>query len=121
MGSLFSKFKGFVWYWRSSNPVYWITGSLGSKTAVGIDCEWGHIYTWFGIHGLYWYVNYYRLIKRANAHIDFYPNLIVIIMALTAFTSSLLLSMQVFSFVCVLAFSYISIEGDGENEIHSVL
>ncbi|MBQ0083936.1 MAG: hypothetical protein KBS52_04145, partial [Clostridiales bacterium] len=63
-GSLDVKINGFIWYWRSANPLYWITGSLGSSRVYSIDCEWGHIYTWYGLFGYYWYIMYYKYARK---------------------------------------------------------
>lgn len=107
MDSLAVKLNGFIWYWNSANIIYWLTGSLGSTTVAGIDCEWGHIYTWYGCFGLLWYIQYYKLIWNRNNHLVFYTHIIVIVMALTAITASVLLAMQLFTFACVLAFANI--------------
>ena len=107
LDSLTVKIKGFGWYWTSANPLYWIFGSLGSSTVSGIDCELGHIYTWFGLFGMYWYIQYYSLIRRRNEQLVFFSKIIVLTMVLTAMTASVLLAMQVSTFVCMLAFSKI--------------
>lgn len=56
-GSLQVTFRGFQWFWSSTmnRPTYWITGSLGAPNVSGIDCEWGHLYTWYGLLDLNWY------------------------------------------------------------------
>lgn len=106
-GSLDTKFLGFLWYWQSANPVYWLTGSLGSSSVASIDCEWGHIYSWYGLLGYYWYFTYYKIMRNTNKSFDVFSLILVISAALTAFTAGVLLVMQAFPYVCMLAFANI--------------
>lgn len=106
-GSIKVKLLGYTWYFQTSNVVYWLTGSIGSRTVASIDSEWGHIYTWYGLWGILWYVDYYRMIWRRNREFAILSPVLVIAVVLTAFTSSVLLAMQVFSFVGALLFSKI--------------
>jgi hypothetical protein len=112
MSSLTVKFNGIKWYFQTSNPLYWITGSLGSTSVTGIDSEFGHIYTWYGLFGVYWYFKYYRIIANQNSQLRFYSRIIVVTMLLTAMTASVLLAMQIFTFACVLAFAEITTESN---------
>ena len=107
MGSLMVKINGFVWYFVTTNVVYWVTGSLGSTTAYSMDSEWGHLFSWYGVWGIIWYFQYYRMIWHRNEHLKVLPPVLTVAMVLVAATASVLLSMQVFPFVCALAFCQI--------------
>lgn len=106
--SLDTKYLSFLWYWNSTAtmPLVWITGSLGSNVASGMDSEWGHIYTWFGVFGIYWYIKYYKIIWANNKNIEFFSKIVVIVCALVSITASVLLCMPIYSFVCMIAFSH---------------
>lgn len=108
-GSTGVKFKGLNWYFQITNPIYWLLGSLGSNNIwVVIDMEFGHIFTWFGILGLYWYI---KIIKDlADANKDTFKTLsrgMQIVIVLTAFSASAILNMSVFPFISLIAYSKI--------------
>ena len=106
-GSLIVKFRGFLWYWTStlSRPIYWLTGSIGASNVVSIDCEWGHLYTWYGIFGIYWYIKYNKLAIKWNENIVFYSKPMTYVCMLCAITASVLLCMPIYSVVVVLLFA----------------
>lgn len=110
-GSLIVKIKGFLWFWQStlSIPVYWITGALTSSIAVSIDCEWGHIYTWYGIFGIYWYIKYLKIAISQNPGLSYYAKPLTYVSGFVAITASVLLCMPIYSFVAVLLFANISV------------
>lgn len=112
--SLEVKIRSFYYYWVSTSeyPAYWITGSLGSRVAAGADSEFGHIYTWFGPFGLFWYVHYIRAIYKRNREITFYSKPIAYVSLLVAITASLLLCMPIYSFVCLVQFASLQISGE---------
>ena len=112
--SLAVKFRGYYYFWKSTleYPLYWITGSLGSRVAAGVDSEFGHIYSWFGLFGLYWYVNYLRIIYRRNTGIPFYSKPVTYVSMLVAFSASVLLCMPIYSFVCLIQFSNLQISSE---------
>ena len=108
--SLIVKIKGFLWFWQStlSIPVYWLTGALTSSIAVSIDCEWGHIYTWYGIFGLYWYIKYLKIAINQNSSVSYYAKPLTYVSGIIAITASVLLCMPIYSFVAVLLFANLS-------------
>lgn len=109
-GSLQAKFRGFRWFWSSTmnRPIYWITGSLGAPNVSGIDCEWGHLYSWYGLFGLNWYIKYNRLAMHWNEHIVFYSRPMTYACILCAITASVMLCMPIYSFVVIMLFAKIS-------------
>lgn len=109
LSSLTAKLNGFVWYWTSSldHVLYWFTGSIGSTSVASTDCELAHIYTWYGLFGIAWYIKYCRITLHYNPHIEFYSKPITYVCILVAVTASVLLCMPIFSFVCVILLSSI--------------
>lgn len=122
--SLMVKFRGFLWFWQSTSavPLYWVSGSLGSQIASGIDCEWGHIYTWYGIFGVLWYIQYIRIALKRNSGLSYYAKPLTYVCVFVAITASVLLCMPIYSFVAVLLFANVEeiYKGD-EYEIYSFL
>lgn len=112
--SFYVKYMSFIWYWQStsSNPLLWITGSLGSGNAIGMDSEWGYIYAWYGIFGLVWYLRYIKVCWQNTSNILFYSKLVTVCCVMTAMTASVLLCMPVYSFAGLVAFSHLE-----ENEL----
>ena len=104
--SLMVKIRGFLWFWQSTSsvPIYWISGSLGSQIASGIDCEWGHIYTWYGVFGVLWYIQYIRIALKKNQSFSYYAKPLIYVCTFVAITASILLCMPIYSFVAVLLF-----------------
>lgn len=107
--SLMVKFQGFLWFWQSTSlfPIYWITGCLGSRIASGIDCEWGHIYTWYGVFGVLWYIQYIRVALQQNKSLSYYAKPLTYVCVFVAITASVLLCMPIYSFVAILLFAKI--------------
>lgn len=107
-GSLGVKINQYGWYFSNASVLYWITGSLGSKVVTTFDSEIGHIYGWFGVFGIYWYIQYYKYIwKRCNEMIVFYNKPLIYISLLIAFTASVLLCMPIYPFAALVLFSNI--------------
>ena len=106
-GSLEVKINSFAWFWNSTLdiPIYWLTGAIGSRIAVSVfDGELGHIYGWYGIFGLYWYVLYYKYAYKNNIEINFFSKPIVAVHIFVAITASVLLCMPVFPYAAILIF-----------------
>lgn len=117
-GSTGVKLEGFKWYLKAANPAYWLFGSLGSNNQlVVIDMEFGHIFVWFGVLGLYWYI---KLIQGlADVNKDIFKMLsrgMQIVIVLTAFSSSTILNMSVFPFISLIAYSEIMPIGKGMRD-----
>lgn len=114
-GSFDSKYMSFIWYWQktASMPLFWITGSLGSYMTTIMDSEWGYIYAWYGLFGLIWYIKYIKVMWYNNSNMGFYPKLITISCVMTAMTATLLLCMPIYSYVGLVALSYLK-----ENDIY---
>lgn len=110
--SLSVKLKGFVWFWKTAwfNPIYWISGALGSSKAISIDSEIGHIYSWYGLFGIIWYVGYIKQILKQNRQFRFYSIILAIVSVLVAFTASVLLCMPIYSFIGAVLFSNINFQ-----------
>lgn len=107
-GSLGTKINQYGWYFSSASVLYWITGSLGSQVVSGFDSEIGHLYGWYGVFGIYWYVQYYKYIwKHSNEKVIFYNKPLVYISLLVAFTASVLLCMPIYPFAALVLFSNI--------------
>lgn len=108
LGSFTGKFEGLFKYFRTVvNPIYLLTGSIGTSVRVQIDAEIGYIYSWYGILGLYWYAKYYKAIIKNNSDLVFFSKVIAISCGLVAMTASVLLCMPIYSYVGMIAFSTI--------------
>lgn len=115
--SLGIKIFQYGWYLLRANPLYWITGSIGSNTATGFDSEMGYIFGWYGVFGIYWYVQYFRYIwKNCNGKTVFYNKPLIYISLLVAFTASVLLCMPIFPFAALVLFADISKDIDDLKE-----
>ena len=107
--SLGVKIYQFGWYFTNANPLYWITGSIGSQASAGLDSEFGHIFGWYGVFGIYWYIQYFKYIwQNCNKDIVFYSKPLIYISLLVAFSASVLLCMPIFPFAALVLFSDIS-------------
>ena len=95
------KFTGLLSYLKNTNPLYYITGSLSSSFSVPIDAEWGYIYEFFGIAGIYWYIKFINLLKRNHDRVPFLSITTRIVLCLIALTATIVLCMPVFTFFCV--------------------
>lgn len=117
-GSFEVKYMSFIWYWQNtaSNPLLWITGSLGSFLSIGMDSEWGYIYAWYGIFGLVWYLKYIKTMWYNNCYVECYSKLITISCAMTALTATVLLCMPIYSFAGLIAFSHLHVNGPADME-----
>lgn len=108
-GSLSTKFSGIISYFSISNPLYWITGSLGSpRCTFAIDMEYGYIFAWYGVIGLYWFI---RLLKRIYLNKKYLQPCIasstILTILLTDFAASTILNMSVFPYISVLALTQV--------------
>ncbi|MBQ6152952.1 MAG: hypothetical protein IJJ15_04315 [Ruminococcus sp.] len=105
-----TKINAYKWYLSSTTsvPIYWISGSLGSRIAnPGMDGEIGDIYAWFGVFGWYWYFQYYKFAFK-KSQILFYSKPLTAVHIFVAFTASILLCMPIYSFAAVIFFSNIN-------------
>lgn len=101
-GSFGVKIGGLFAYLKNANPLYFITGSLSSSLVVQIDAEWGYVFSYFGILGLYWYINFLILLYNRNKKaLPFLTKTVTIVIMLIAMTASVVLCMPVFSFFCL--------------------
>ena len=109
-GSFDVKINSFRWFWDSTKEVfiYWFTGAIGSKIAnMVFDGEIGHLYGWFGLFGVYWYILYYRSAWKCNRDFKFYTLPLIAVHIFVAITSSVLMNMHIYPFVAVLIFSHL--------------
>lgn len=100
--SLGVKMENFSEYIIYSPTVYLITGSLSSRRTVGMDSEWTHIYAYFGILGIIWYVSFLKLLLRNKEKYPIHAKLLTLNVCMVAASASVMLCMPVFSFVCLL-------------------
>ena len=70
-GSFGHKLGGLSAYLKNANPIYFVTGSLSSSLSVQVDAEWGYVFVYFGVLGLYWYVNFLHLLGRNRDTVPF--------------------------------------------------
>ncbi len=119
MGSLEYKIMSYIYYWlfTSDRMIYWFTGSLGAPILFGLDSEWGHIYLWYGLLGLCWYISYYKILWNKNPQMQYYSKIITIACILVSFTASILLCMPVYSFVAAIAFSNVFFETTQQDRV----
>ncbi len=117
-GSLGVKINQYGWYFSNASFLYWITGSLGSTFVPTFDSEIGHIYGWYGVFGIYWYIQYYRYIwKNCNEKIIFYNKPLIYITLLVAFTASVLLCMPIYPFAALILFSDIDTKAEKAESV----
>ncbi len=101
-GSFGVKIGGLMAYLKNAHPLYFITGSLSSSLVVQIDAEWGYVFSYFGVLGIYWYINFLLLIyDRNKAVLPFLTKTVTLVIMLIAMTASVVLCMPVFSFFCL--------------------
>lgn len=103
------KLSGLVAYLKNANPIYFVTGSLSSSFAVQVDAEWGYVFVYFGVLGLYWYINFLQLLGRNKDTVPFLSISLRIVICLIACTATIVLCMPVFSFFCLVGL--VEIEG----------
>ncbi len=101
--SLSVKFQQFGWFWTMANPIWWLTGSIGAPV-VGMDSEIGHIYAWYGVLGIYWYILLVKYISRVNRD-RFVVGVSTIAFILVGLTSSVFLGFSVFTFFAAFVFA----------------
>lgn len=99
--SLGVKMENFSEYIIYSPPVYLITGSLSSLKTVTMDSEWTHIYAYFGVLGMVWYISFLSLLLRNKDKYPLQSILLTLNVCLVAASASVVLCMPVFSFVCL--------------------
>lgn len=104
-GSGSSKLIGFIYYLTHSNPLYWLTGSLGTRElAVQIDMEFGYVFAWFGIIGLIWYFKLLNVVYRNNkSEFNVLSSVTTIGILITAIGASSILNMSVFPYICAVS------------------
>lgn len=104
-GSGSTKLGGFIAYLTHCNPVYWITGSLGSQMLnVQYDMELGYVFGWFGILGIIWYKNLIKLVYHNNlGEFRVLSTVATISILLTAIGATSVLNMSVFPYICVIS------------------
>ena len=108
-GSFGHKLGGLSAYLKNANPIYFVTGSLSSSLSVQVDAEWGYVFVYFGVLGLYWYVNFLHLLGRNRYTVPFLSITLRIVICLIAMTATIVLCMPVFSFFCLVGL--VEIEG----------
>ncbi len=108
-GSFGHKLSGLSAYLKNANPIYFVTGSLSSRLSVQVDAEWGYVFVYFGVLGLYWYVNFLHLLGRNRDTVPFLSITLRIVICLIAMTATIVLCMPVFSFFCLVGL--VEIEG----------
>lgn len=103
--SLEVKVNAYGWYLQrtASHPVYWLVGSIGSSLSGGMDAEWGYIFSWYGLFGLYWYIRYYKVLWNNNPNVVLFGKVITLVCTLISFTASVLLCMPIFSYIGTMA------------------
>lgn len=104
--SLFEKIGIFINYFKSANPLYWLTGSLGGYSSnFQTDSEWGYIISYFGIVGLAWYLKLINGIKFSNNDDKVFYLQYQLELILMAFTETIFMCMPVAPLFMVLALS----------------
>lgn len=103
-GSGATKIQGFVTYLSLANPLYWISGSLGSNNLnIQIDMEFGYVFAWFGILGIIWYAKLVKMIYLNNREFNVLSTIAFLSILLTGFGASSVLNMSVFPYICSIA------------------
>ncbi len=108
-GSFDHKLCGLSAYFKNANPIYFVTGSLSSSFSPMVDAEWGYVFVYFGVLGLYWYINFLQLLGRNRDTVPFLSITLRIVICLIAMTATIVLCMPVFSFFCLVGL--VEIEG----------
>ena len=101
--SLEVKLDGFKSYLQNAPVIYFLTGSLSSSLQVHIDSEWGYIYSYFGVLGIYWYICFLRLMSRNKEILPFQVLSSTIVICLIAISATVVLCMPVFTFFCLIS------------------
>lgn len=96
------KWEGLLYYLKNASPLYYITGSLSSAFHVQIDAEWGYIFAYFGVVGLYWYIKFINMLGRNKEKVKFLALSMKIVICLVAMTATIVLCMPVFSLFCLI-------------------
>ncbi|MCM1139276.1 MAG: hypothetical protein NC453_11965 [Muribaculum sp.] len=104
-GSGSAKLGGFIAYLTHCNPVYWITGSLGSQALnVQYDMELGYVFGWFGVLGIIWYKDLIKLVYHNNrGEFRVLSTVATLSILLTAIGATSVLNMSVFPYICVIS------------------
>lgn len=104
-GSGSTKLGGFIAYLSNCNPIYWITGSLGSQALnVQYDMELGYVFGWFGILGIIWYKDLIKLVYHNNRNeFKVLSTVATISILMTAIGATSVLNMSVFPYICVIS------------------
>lgn len=112
MSSLEVKMNSYLWFWQATSamPIYWLTGTIGAMIPIAMDSEWGHIYAWYGLFGICWYLYYYRTVFLHNLRVSGFFRIAAVICALVSFTASVMQCMPIFSFVAAVILSQITIK-----------
>ncbi len=108
-GSFGHKLGGLSAYLKNANPIYFVTGSLSSRLSIQVDAEWGYVFVYFGVLGIYWYVNFLHLLGRNRDTVPLLSITLRIVICLIAMTATIVLCMPVFSFFCLVGL--VEIEG----------
>ena len=118
MGSLGVKTHSYWWFWQATSemPLYWLTGTIGSSVPVGMDSEWGHIYAWYGVFGIAWYIGYYRVLFRHCGRFSRFFRMTAAVCALVSFTASVMQCMPIFSFVAAVILSQLTVNREKKTE-----
>ena len=108
-GSGSTKLNGFIYYLSHTNPLYWLTGSLGSNSLnIQIDMEMGYIFAWFGIIGIIWYVKLLKMVYHNNgSEFKVISTIATLSILLTAIGASSVLNMSVFPYICAISLTTI--------------
>lgn len=89
-------------YITTSNPLYFLTGSLGKVDRTLLDFEVGYLFSFFGPVGFIWYVRFLKLIGRSRPDNSFLTRSATLIIILIGLTATVILCMPVFPYVCML-------------------
>jgi len=109
-GSGSAKLGGFLAYLTHCNPIYWITGSLGSNELnIQFDMELGYVFAWFGILGVVWYKKLIQTVYHNNRQ-DFkvLSTVATISILLTAIGATSILNMSVFPYICAISLTSVA-------------
>lgn len=103
-------------YITTSNPLLFLTGSLGKVDRTPLDFEVGYVFSFFGPVGIIWYVRFLKLIRRSRQNYYFLTRSATLIIILIGLTATVILCMPVFPYVCMLVLPQIhSFERDADN------
>jgi hypothetical protein len=118
------KWNGFLYYIKNASPLYYFYGSLSSSQTIQIDAEWGYIYSYFGLLGLWWYIKLLNTMRRNNSSLPllaFGSNIVIILVACSA---SVVLCMPIFTFFSIITLTNIELNHDREevnDEVYGIV